>query len=44
MSDPTLPAQSRPQAIPFRQKSSGLSLVILGSIGSYYAVRAFGLW
>lgn len=44
MSDPTLPAQSRPQAIPFRQKSSGLSLVILGSMGSYYAVRAFGLW
>ena len=44
MNDPNIPAKSSPVAIPFRQKSSGLSLVILSSIGIYYAVKSFELW
>ena len=44
MIDPNIPAKSSAVAIPFRQKSSGVSLVILSSIGSYYAVKAFDLW
>lgn len=32
MNDSAIPTRNSPQAIPFRQKISGLSLVILSSI------------